>query len=548
MSQINDCIHRALGSGHINDLLVEYFQTYGATSFQVNDAAYEFLISYGATPGSLDDMWFEFLRGRGYIGSLNDMLLEFWCVDGGGVGPDLIFRVNHIGDLVDAAGGTLTNNRPTPATIVDYEGIVHICLPNEIRYSGARRVDHADGQMYNAGVLGIQYFDTNAGGGTISPKPRMLHEPSSTNVILQNVDMTTGWIQRNAGTATWDPAEQAPDGSPGASLLEGIAESSTGDVFQNVTSGLPADTLLAVSFYIKKVAVAGTLRVSNSQAGSLGDWHVNWGLISDEWELITKDHPAVSVVAPFKSHATSGESGLVFNGTTTSQASFYAWGSQQEALPFSTSTIITQDTATTLPEEPEVLAIATRDQDDIRLPLVDGVNFIQEAGVLVFSTTYLSPYPLTESADGLLSTTSSAASVLYDHNLIDRFATYDGTNLANMVTSALENSPMLFSVVWDASTLRMAIGYSPDMGATWVPWGESAYKGTFQVATLISLFKGNRNRNALGFALVTGGLVGDTVQESKDWVESRNWGATPSNAVLHFGDAVEFNGEEVTHG
>jgi hypothetical protein len=31
-------------------------------------------------------MWIQFLRSRGYSGSLNDMKLQFWCVDGGLVG------------------------------------------------------------------------------------------------------------------------------------------------------------------------------------------------------------------------------------------------------------------------------------------------------------------------------------------------------------------------------------------------------------------------------------------------------------------------------
>lgn len=80
---INDCIHAALGPGQINDLLLQYYLDNGATTPQINDAAYEFLIAQGATPGHLADMWYEFLRGRGYEGARNDMLKEFWCVDGG---------------------------------------------------------------------------------------------------------------------------------------------------------------------------------------------------------------------------------------------------------------------------------------------------------------------------------------------------------------------------------------------------------------------------------------------------------------------------------
>ena len=73
---INDAIHTALGSGHINDLLLTYYQSKGATSNQTGDAEREFLIIEGATAGSLNDMWLEYLSG--YAGSINDKKLAFW--------------------------------------------------------------------------------------------------------------------------------------------------------------------------------------------------------------------------------------------------------------------------------------------------------------------------------------------------------------------------------------------------------------------------------------------------------------------------------------
>ena len=85
---INDCKHNALAAllgkdGHVNDLLLEYYQLNGATSENVNDAAAEFLIVNGAAPGHINDMWYSVLSSIGYEGALSDMLHEFWCVDGG---------------------------------------------------------------------------------------------------------------------------------------------------------------------------------------------------------------------------------------------------------------------------------------------------------------------------------------------------------------------------------------------------------------------------------------------------------------------------------
>jgi len=50
----------------------------------MNDAEVEFLSAQGVVvTDHLNDMWFRFLRGSGYYGSMNDMMYQFWCVDGG---------------------------------------------------------------------------------------------------------------------------------------------------------------------------------------------------------------------------------------------------------------------------------------------------------------------------------------------------------------------------------------------------------------------------------------------------------------------------------
>ena len=64
-------------------LLLDYYQTNGATSDDIQDAEREFLIAQGATPATNQDMWYEFLRSRGYTGALPDMIKDFWCIGGG---------------------------------------------------------------------------------------------------------------------------------------------------------------------------------------------------------------------------------------------------------------------------------------------------------------------------------------------------------------------------------------------------------------------------------------------------------------------------------
>ena len=81
---------------YINDyasLLLEYYQDNGATSNDLQDAEREFLVAQDLGPGTNQDMWYLLLEALGYSGTLSDMLLEFWCVGGGDVGPGSAIRV-----------------------------------------------------------------------------------------------------------------------------------------------------------------------------------------------------------------------------------------------------------------------------------------------------------------------------------------------------------------------------------------------------------------------------------------------------------------------
>lgn len=87
--QINDCIVEALGGDQINDKLLAYYRINGGVGGSINDAEYSFLLANGADIAQLNDMWFQMLGNLGYTGALDDMLYEFWCVDGGALIPRL---------------------------------------------------------------------------------------------------------------------------------------------------------------------------------------------------------------------------------------------------------------------------------------------------------------------------------------------------------------------------------------------------------------------------------------------------------------------------
>ena len=125
-----------------------------------------------------------------------------WVDAIGAGGPIPSFEINNIGTQLFGSG-VMSNVRASVATVRQYDGTVVPVLANEIRIDGARRVDHSDGIMYNAGVLGIEYFDTESDGTTpISPVPLMLHEPSATNHFLNSSSPVTQAIALTNGTYT----------------------------------------------------------------------------------------------------------------------------------------------------------------------------------------------------------------------------------------------------------------------------------------------------------------------------------------------------------
>lgn len=117
LSNINDCIVDALHdtdisgvNGDINDLLLVYYQTNGATSDSITDAEYEFLLAQGVPAAQVNDMWFTFLSNQGYPGSLNDMKYRFWCVNSGVIPlvvPNIVGLTAAQADLDIVAAGLI---------------------------------------------------------------------------------------------------------------------------------------------------------------------------------------------------------------------------------------------------------------------------------------------------------------------------------------------------------------------------------------------------------------------------------------------------------
>lgn len=157
--QLNDCMVKALGDGQINDLLATYFGMVANES--LNDAEYRWLVAQGAAPAQINDMWFEFLTGKGYKGALNDMLYQFWCVDGGGGGgiltelsdwepipgsPDGVLSKPADRIRVSADGGVLDGIKTTGTYHFDPTKWYRVTVHMEIDVAGDGG-DHDGGQF-----------------------------------------------------------------------------------------------------------------------------------------------------------------------------------------------------------------------------------------------------------------------------------------------------------------------------------------------------------------------------------------------------------------
>lgn len=119
MSALNDCIHSALKAlgfeGQVNDQLLAFYKSDGATLGQINDAAAEWLklkITGAVIGDQLNDLWFQYLTELGFTGALNDMQAEFWCDGGPGPGSNLYPNPTLIGgsNIVADAFATLPDN------------------------------------------------------------------------------------------------------------------------------------------------------------------------------------------------------------------------------------------------------------------------------------------------------------------------------------------------------------------------------------------------------------------------------------------------------
>ncbi len=205
-----------------------------------------------------------------------------------------------------------------------------------------------------ATFLNSDYSLTTVGSGVARNTYKgFLVEKGSINRISYRRDFS-GWIARGTASVTVDQAVGI-DGNQKADQISVGAE--TTDDLYTVATGYTASTNLPTLIAVKKISSTGTLNIQNPAGVAYGKYQVDLSLLSTGWELITKDHAAVTTVNPFISDG-SGIGGLqLFASSGT--ISFYADFAHQEEGAFLTSIIADGTEGSTLTRDPDKLSYSS---------------------------------------------------------------------------------------------------------------------------------------------------------------------------------------------
>ena len=76
---LNDEMLRVTGGPTVNDGLASYFNKQDNQSLQDAELNWLDTVHVSNTGGTIQDRWYNYLTAiKGYSGSLNDMLLQYW--------------------------------------------------------------------------------------------------------------------------------------------------------------------------------------------------------------------------------------------------------------------------------------------------------------------------------------------------------------------------------------------------------------------------------------------------------------------------------------
>lgn len=154
--------------------------------------------------------------------------------------------------------------------------------------------------------------------------PQTCETCAEPNLFPNPIDMTASpaWSTPGSTVITANAAE-SPDCTNNANYVSLTAgDSPSQGLFFDVSTGNPS---IELSVWIKKITPTITsLRLAQSINQINGRWDVNFSLLGDGWEKISKDHPAVTEINAWQ--LTDGDLWIdMEHDAGTSPIEFYAW-------------------------------------------------------------------------------------------------------------------------------------------------------------------------------------------------------------------------------
>ncbi len=141
---------------------------------------------------------------------------------------------------------------------------------------------------------------------TIGGKRRLQIEGARTN----RLNVVSAWTIIG-GNIIRTSGQSDPSGGTGASLIEHLGEIAT-DRIQSANVAGTVAAFVGVGVFVKRKDSSATWDMRSLNTLLEGQWDIDNSLLSDGWERLTADHPAVTVNNPFK-NAGSGAISIMFS-------------------------------------------------------------------------------------------------------------------------------------------------------------------------------------------------------------------------------------------
>lgn len=155
-------------------------------------------------------------------------------------------------------------------------------------------------------------------GSNVADFSSVPHQVASNRVISPDNLSAFPWVIRGNPGITAN-AGYAPDGTLTATRVASLGVAGVDDVYQSIALG--GGYMVDYALWIKRVSTSGTIRL-NPASGFDGAWNIDLSKLSDEWEFITRTHPAVTIITEVVGNSNPGP---VFSSFYGAPLDFYIW-------------------------------------------------------------------------------------------------------------------------------------------------------------------------------------------------------------------------------